>query len=165
MPKKLQSSLSAEESSFSLDCPKCIHPDLVEVHPNLKNLQTGSGIFNCEKCWGHWLDREPIEAYLAKQDQTKAEAFRSVWHSPPQSISIRKCFHDQVRLHTITFHEVELDVCAQCKGLWFDALELETISGVGLPKKRESGERSGIAGIDGIDVFGDIFGAIFGGGW
>ena len=148
-----------------MDCPKCMSEDLVEVHPNLMNLGNGTGVFNCEECKGHWLNCESIETYLAKQDQVKVETFRSVWYSSPLSISTRKCPHDQIRLGTITFKKIELDVCPQCKGLWFDELELEVITNRNVPKGEKSGGGGSVGGFDCIDIVGEIFGAIFGGGW
>tara|TARA_B100000676_G_C17837649_1_gene711173 strand:- start:143 stop:589 length:447 start_codon:yes stop_codon:yes gene_type:complete len=146
-------------------CPKCTFSGLVEVQPNLINLGHGTGVFNCEKCNGHWLNRESIETYLAKQDQVKVEAFRSVWHSSPQPSAARKCPHDQIRLGTITFKKIDLDVCPQCKGLWFDELELEVITNRNVPKGEKSGGGGSVGGGDCIDIVGEIFGAIFGGGW
>ena len=138
---------------------------MVEVHPNLENLRPGTGIFNCEICFGHWLDREPIEAYLAKQNQVKVAEFRSVWHSKPQSDSALKCPRDQNQFGIINYGAIDLDVCPSCRGLWFDALELEVVTGDRASMKVDSGEQRRIVGIDVVDIVGEIFGAVFGGGW
>ena len=112
----------------ALRCPKCLQTDLVEAHSDVRNFHPEPGVFRCENCSGHWVDSEPIESYLAKQYQAKAEAFRSVWLSNPQSGSALKCPRDQNQFGIINYSAIDLDICPCCKGLWFDALELEVIT-------------------------------------
>ena len=99
-------------------CPKCGIEQLVEQ-------SLGSGIYRCGNCSSHWIDYKPVESYLTERDEMIAKAFRTIWDLNSEKCQNLKCPRDHTNLHLFSYKEIELDFCIECKGLWFDALELE----------------------------------------
>ena len=99
-------------------CPKCNDETLIEY-------DYGSGVFRCGACSGHWLKYQSLESYLVERDEMTAKAFRAIWDLQSETSETLKCPHDQSGLRVFTYKATELDFCMECKGLWFDALEME----------------------------------------
>tara|TARA_B100001123_G_scaffold199303_1_gene226553 strand:- start:1628 stop:2092 length:465 start_codon:yes stop_codon:yes gene_type:complete len=99
-------------------CLKCNNEELIEH-------SLGSGVYRCDNCSSHWLDYKPVESYLVEKDQMTAKAFRTIWDLKSEKSPTLKCPRDHSSLHLFSYKEIELDFCIECKGLWFDALELE----------------------------------------
>ena len=102
-------------------CLKCNNKQLIE-------LSLGSGIHRCGNCSSHWLDYKPVESYLVERDEMTAKAFRTIWDLKSEKSPALKCPRDHSDLHLFSYKEIELDFCMECKGLWFDALEMESFT-------------------------------------
>ena len=57
-----------------------------------------------------------------------AKAFRTIWDLKSVKSPALKCPRDHSDLHLFSYKEIELDFCMECKGLWFDALEMESFT-------------------------------------
>ena len=64
-------------------------------------------------------DAELIKKKRAELDAARAKAARSA--------HLMKCPKDGSDLVEKEFHNVKVDVCSECKGMWLDAGELEMI--------------------------------------
>ena len=102
-------------------CLKCKNNQLIE-------LSLGSGIYRCSNCSSHWLDYKPVESYLVERDQMTAKAFRTIWDLKSDKSPTLKCPRDHSDLNLFSYKGIELDFCMKCKGLWFDALEMENFT-------------------------------------
>ena len=102
-------------------CLKCKNQQLIE-------LSLGSGIYRCGNCSSHWLDYKPVESYLVERDEMTTKAFRTIWDLKSEKSPSLKCPRDHSDLHLFSYKEIELDFCMECKGLWFDALEMESFT-------------------------------------
>ena len=102
-------------------CLTCKNQQLIE-------LSLGSGIYRCDNCSSHWLDYKPVESYLVERDEMTAKAFRTIWDLKSEKSPALKCPRDHSDLHLFSYKEIELDFCMECKGLWFDALEMESFT-------------------------------------
>ena len=112
-------------------CPKCNNKQLIEH-------SLGSGIYRCNNCSSHWLDYKPVESYLVERDEMTAKAFRTIWDLKSKKSAALKCPRDHSDLHVFSYKEVELDFCMECKGLWFDALEMESFTNLEDAKRAKS---------------------------
>ena len=65
-------------------------------------------------------DAELIKKKRAQLDAERAKAARSA--------HLNKCPRDGSDLVEKEFHNVKIDVCSECKGIWLDAGELEMIT-------------------------------------
>ena len=102
-------------------CLKCNNKQLIE-------LSLGSGIHRCGNCSSHWLDYKPVESYLVERDEMTAKAFRTIWDLKSEKSPALKCPRDHSDLHLFSYKGIELDFCMKCKGLWFDAMEMESFT-------------------------------------
>ena len=102
-------------------CLKCNNKQLIEH-------SLGSGVYRCDNCSSHWLDYKPVESYLVERDEMTAKAFRTIWDLKSEKSPALKCPRDHSDLHLFSYKEIELDFCMECKGLWFDALEMESFT-------------------------------------
>ena len=74
------------------------------------------------------MEHSPYKKYLEERDEIASEAFRSIWDLRAEQSSSLKCPQDNASLYIFTYKGVELEFCQQCKGIWFDAKELENFS-------------------------------------
>ena len=102
-------------------CLKCKNGQLIEH-------SLGSGVYRCDNCSSHWLDYKPVESYLVERDEMAAKAFRAIWDLKSKKTPNLKCPRDHSDLHLFSYKGIELDFCMECKGLWFDALEMESFT-------------------------------------
>ena len=72
-------------------------------------------------------DREKAEEdrYFAQQDRAKLEKLRE--RSAKEEVKLGLCPRCGVALVERTIHDVTVDDCAQCGGVWLDKGELERI--------------------------------------
>ena len=68
------------------------------------------------------LDAELIKAHRARLDAERLNAERRAHYM--------KCPKCGANLAETDYHHVKVDVCAECKGMWLDAGELEMITHV-----------------------------------
>tara|TARA_B100001250_G_scaffold391612_1_gene392669 strand:+ start:407 stop:727 length:321 start_codon:yes stop_codon:yes gene_type:complete len=71
------------------------------------------------------MEHNPLKSYLKERDEIAAEAFQSIWDLRAEKSPNLKCPQDSKPLYIFTHKGVELEFCQQCRGLWFDAKELE----------------------------------------
>ena len=102
-------------------CPKCNNDQAIE-------FSYAAGTYNCPSCSGCWMEYSPYKKYLEERDDVASEAFRSIWDLRAEQSSSLKCPQDNAPLYIFTYKGVELEFCQQCKGMWFDAKELENFS-------------------------------------
>ena len=74
------------------------------------------------------MEYSPYKKYLEERDEIASEAFLSIWDLRAEQSSCLKCPQDNAPLYIFTYKSVELEFCQQCKGVWFDAKELENFS-------------------------------------
>ena len=99
-------------------CPKCNNDQTIE-------FSYTCGTFNCPTCSGCWMEYNPLKSYLEERDEIAAKAFRSIWDLQAEKIPNLRCPQDNQPLYVFVHKRVELEFCQQCRGLWFDANELE----------------------------------------
>ena len=105
---------------MSMNCPRCIDVKLID-----RLAESESGVYRCGNCSGNWMDYASVESHLVASDKMAASACRSIWDLKTEISPILRCPLCQSGLHFFVYRGVELDYCMQCRGLWFDALEME----------------------------------------
>ncbi len=89
------------------------------------------------------------EEYFAQQDRELLERQRKLASAAAAEAERRthlmKCPKDGYDLTTVTHHEVQVETCPHCHGVWLDAGELEALAG-------HEEERPGILGLVVTDV-------------
>jgi uncharacterized protein len=83
-------------------------------------------------------DRELLERQRTAASAAAAEAERRM--------HLMKCPKDGYDLKTVTLHDVQIETCPQCRGIWLDAGELEVL-------ERHEETRPGILGRVVTDIF------------
>jgi uncharacterized protein len=95
------------------------------------------------------------EEYFAQQDRELLEHQRKLAAAAAAAAERRthlmKCPKDGYDLTTVTLHGVQIETCQQCRGIWLDAGELETL-------ERHEEDRPGILGRVVTDIFKGIRG-------
>ena len=95
-------------------CPKCSK----SLSPCSK-----TGAHRCPSCKGYWL--EPLLLHLKDKSRITHKAINDIRDQEAQQQTQLKCPKDKTGLYAFFYDEVELDYCPKCRGLWFDANELE----------------------------------------
>ncbi len=101
-----------------MHCPKCNNKQIIE-------FSYATGTYNCPVCSGCWMEYSPLKSYLEERDEIAAKAVRSIWDLRTEQSSNLRCPQDNQPLYVFAHKGVELEFCRQCRGLWFDANELE----------------------------------------
>ena len=71
------------------------------------------------------MEYNPLKSYLEERDEIAAKALRSIWDLQAEISPNLRCPQDNQPLYIFVHKGVELEFCQQCRGLWFDANELE----------------------------------------
>lgn len=125
-------------NSQASHCPKC-GMDLLEF------TYLGTRIDQCAHCDGIWLDRGELEQIgharkseifslelLEKQARAEAEETRlrleGLVHI--QEMDNRHCPRCKLNLQKVLFHDVEIDHCGKCGGVWLDKGEFGQVAGI-----------------------------------
>jgi hypothetical protein len=90
------------------------------------------------------------EEYFAQQDRELLERQRSAASAAAaeaeRRMHLMKCPKDGYDLKTVTLHDVQIETCPHCRGIWLDAGELEVL-------ERHEEARPGILGRVVTDIF------------
>ena len=90
------------------------------------------------------------EEYFAQQERELLEKQRRRAAQAAEEAERRKhlmkCPKDGYDLKTVTLHEVQIETCPHCRGIWLDAGELETL-------EQHEERRPGILGRVVTDIF------------
>lgn len=90
------------------------------------------------------------EEYFAQQERELLEKQRRMAAQAAEEAERRKhlmkCPKDGYDLKTVTLHEVQIETCPHCRGIWLDAGELETL-------EQHEERRPGILGRVVTDIF------------
>jgi Zn-finger nucleic acid-binding protein len=98
-------------------CPKC--------NKNL-SLCSKTGAHRCPSCKGYWVDPKLYNALLKNIGSIAIKADEEIrWGDQPQRVWKLKCPKDESILYTFSYAFIELDYCRTCRGLWFDATEID----------------------------------------
>lgn len=75
-------------------------------------------------------DKEKAEEdrYFAERDREAIEKMRQAQGGTSQSQGLMQCPKCGTKLATIQHHDVTVEECPSCKGLWLDRGELEILS-------------------------------------
>lgn len=118
-------------------CPKC-GMELLEF------TFQGIRIDQCAQCEGVWLDPgeltrivrarhdHPLSLELAEKQAWAEERLRAL--EPEEAERLRQLHHLRCPrceglLEEIPYRDLQIDRCAQCRGIWLDAGELDQVSG------------------------------------
>ena len=71
------------------------------------------------------MEYSPLKSYLEERDEIAAKAVRSIWDLRAEQSPNLRCPQDNQPLYVFAHKGLELEFCRQCRGLWFDANELE----------------------------------------
>lgn len=108
-------------TSDHLRDPRC--PDDGTFLSDLALRDTGAsnadGEHLCQRCHGSWLPGSLVIAHLAVPSADRLRAAGEV--------SERACPVDGSLLLALEHHEVEVDICARCSGIWLDAGERDKL--------------------------------------
>jgi Zn-finger nucleic acid-binding protein len=98
-------------------CPKC--------NKNL-SLCSKTGAHRCPSCKGYWVDPKLYNTLLKNKGSIAIKADGEIrWGNQPQRAWKLKCPKDESILYTFSYAFIELDYCRTCRGLWFDATEID----------------------------------------
>lgn len=80
----------------------------------------GVAVDRCGSCGGIWFDAKELKR-VAQDREVEQLATRVTDYSPPSAFACPRCRGACVRAFCA---EVEVDTCADCRGVWLDAGEL-----------------------------------------
>ena len=92
-------------------------------------VDSDQAVHQCPQCTGTWIGGRSLHAMLAKQNDTASieQVFDSILDLDFRD-SGRQCPHCAPRhLKVVVIEHTELDFCSRCKGLFFDAGELDRV--------------------------------------
>jgi uncharacterized protein len=119
-------------------CPKCGMKLLEFTHHGIR-------IDQCAHCEGIWLDRGELEQISQARKgeifslelvgkQVRAEEgevlIRPEEIARLQNMHYRQCPRCATGLEELRFHQVQIDHCSKCGGVWLDKGEFEQVAGV-----------------------------------
>ena len=114
-----------------MKCPICKSVELIE-----HALPEGPASHRCAQCGGQWVESKRYWAWLETPGRNESPAVSSdANYTVVDSIKAKicpECGHLLSRAkvgHGANFH---IDRCAHCGGIWFDALEWESLRALGL---------------------------------
>ncbi len=124
------------------------------IDRTIKSVQ----VQHCPSCSGMWLSAALVEKALGKVFKPSGIAGAGYAHLPA-------CPDDGAPLLAVHHHDVEIDVCTDCGGVWLDKNELERI----LRARRGDAVADAVAdiasdpesAIDITDLAGDAINAVF----
>ena len=118
-----------------MDCPKCM--EWMEA-----KKRNGVLLHSCLYCEGTWLPKGSLERlYKASSDKYGAHRIAHLRNESEESaISLRCPACSDKKLRVILVKRIELDLCIECSGVFFDAGEMGA-----LIKKPELKSEAGVA--------------------
>ena len=109
-----------------LQCPRCIKKMRKQRHAR-------AVIDHCEECSGNFFDEGEMLAVLGKSADPEVWARSNRKLTPSASdISCPRC-HKRMQLHPLGVegHEVDIDLCISCGGIWLDGGEIDHVMQIG----------------------------------
>ena len=105
-----------------MNCPRCIEK-------MAKTNSSGFSTRTCHYCNGTWIPHDSLKQLLIKELSTPSiEEIRNTFHSQREDDITRTCPEcKDTKLEVIHVHDIELDLCPNCNGLFFDEGELKTM--------------------------------------
>ncbi len=105
-----------------INCPRC----------NEKMAKTNSSGINthtCLYCRGAWLNKNSLTQLLSKEsDAPNIGDIIESFHTQNEGGTARHCPGcENTQLEIIHAHNIELDLCPKCNGLFFDEGELKAV--------------------------------------
>jgi len=106
-------------------CPRC----------DEKMEPTTTGEFNtrsCIYCSGTWVDYETLQSIVAEHSDTEdQDPYKGLEFDEVVNIGNRVCPScDDAKLHVFKAGDIELDICKNCRGIFFDDGEIEELVGI-----------------------------------
>jgi hypothetical protein len=141
------------------------------IHNSLLNQESfgSEHLHQCDACKGTFVEAHifsEIRAFYAIENHKRATRNSEIIKRSDNAVLI--CPKDGKPMDTVMYKGVEIDVCSNCHGVWFDEDELEKINAqVAMAKpvnlaniveeKPLTYRRAGVIdGLDGIDIAGGI---------
>ena len=103
-----------------MQCPKCTG--------ELKEIDSSEGVTLdfCGSCKGLWFDAGEVADYFElARDIPDLERARAT--AKPSQMRCPKCSHNLEELRYSAFHNLVVDRCANCGGIWLDQGEVPTL--------------------------------------
>ena len=117
-----------------MNCPKC--SEQMEV-----KRKKGIQFHSCLYCDGAWLPKESLvslyEQTLSHNEIPSISDLALESRRTSESINCPTCIN--LGLSVIEIHNIELDVCGSCSGVFFDMGEMESLREILKPSDREYG--------------------------
>ncbi len=158
------------------DCPVCLGVKMSKMHvPEIRGLT----IDFCSRCGGFWFDQGEVKMLhdyrprsMLRRLELKKELFMMQCHSCHSRMgrNDEKCSNCDWKnvidcpvchraLKGVTYNNLKLDACHNCKGVWFDEIELAEIWNMNYNQMTQKARR----GKDGklVDIDGGEAAAIF----
>tara|TARA_R110002124_G_scaffold207248_1_gene373748 strand:- start:1579 stop:1977 length:399 start_codon:yes stop_codon:yes gene_type:complete len=88
---------------------------------------SGINVLYCEDCQGTWYTNDVILSMKEKEEVFSLPDFANNKYSTNTKDSPLSCPEDQSFLQSYLFHNVEIDVCPECSGVWLEKKEREKI--------------------------------------
>ena len=108
----------------SLQCPACRHEPMVAM----ADRTTGLEIDSCSQCRGLWFDGNELSALFPSTALSRRVLNEPTVPAAPVELSgTRLCPRCDKQMRTARAGDVTLDLCGECKGIWFDQGEVQRI--------------------------------------
>lgn len=110
-----------------LPCPACKRVALNA----LVDKETGLEVDTCPECLGVWFDAAELSEFYqspALQKRLTPQGSGSVHHTYEISTQARGCPRCRKAMDRPLVGGITLDVCRECRGVWFDNGELKKIT-------------------------------------
>ncbi len=110
-----------------LRCPACRNKPLSA----LTDTATGLEVDTCDECLGVWFDSGELSTFYKSPDLLKRlnpVGGQSLHHTYEISTRLRRCPRCRQGMEQPLVGGITLDVCRECRGIWFDNGELAKVT-------------------------------------
>ena len=101
----------------------------------------GTDVYSCSKCKGVWFSKSDLlNVFSTVSDDANSkldEMFSSAQRAKTSLSCPENCGSP---LDELNVEKLSLDVCRECKGLWFDPGELDTLAGRVKSRRKDSSD-------------------------
>ncbi|MDQ7821244.1 MAG: zf-TFIIB domain-containing protein [Candidatus Eremiobacteraeota bacterium] len=115
---------------MNIPCPAC---ETIMLKP-AKDPATGLHLEACPRCRGWWFDVGELERFLRSsefrcqvEDFDRKSAASPEGRAPISGYRLLVCCKCGTAMHERVFRGIKIDVCQNCRSLWFDAGELTAL--------------------------------------
>ena len=137
-------------ASGPMDCPRCTAaPEEATAYrgtvapraaPRLEpeTHRSGPTVARCPSCRGAFVEHEALVTIenRTRTDRTGRADFRRTFDPPTDAIACPSCQGETTRREWSIGTLVFVDVCVECRGVWLDSGELETLTGERITARR-----------------------------